>query len=442
MRLFLGIIVGVVAILLVGGLFTVRSTTTLPLTTATGTATRAVTVPPEQAEVAVAEEPTAPAVEIDGRDWPHYRGPARTGISEETGFRKTLPDKPQIVWEAEVNIGFGGVAVAEGQAIVIGNSEDSDTVFCFDAATGKQHWTHSYPCKIVANLYEGGPNSTPTISGGRVYTLGKEGQLFCLDAKSGEVVWEARVADEHPQFGYASSPVIVGERLFLNIGANGMAVNVADGKILWSSGGSKGSGYASVVPFTWREKAALAVFADNGLACVDPESGEQAWHFPWKTKYDVHAADPIPIGSDRIFFSSGYDRGCALLDISGAQPKKLWEHAEMRNQFSPSILWKGHLIGIDGNNGKGRLACLNAESGAVVWSAPEVGFGSLILADNTLIILNERGYLHLAEASTEAYKELAKTRLGRGRWWAAPTLSQGLLYARSARGDLVCVDLR
>jgi outer membrane protein assembly factor BamB len=393
--------------------------------------THAVEAPPDA---------TFPA-ELAGRDWPHYRGSARTGISEESGFRKTLASKPTIVWQAEVAIGFGGISVADGQAIVIGNSDDTDTVYCFNASTGAQNWTHNYPCKIVANLYEGGPNSTPTIAKGRVYTLGKEGQLFCLDAKTGKPVWETRVAEEHPQFGYASSPVIVGERLYLNIGAHGMAVNVADGKVLWSSGGAKGSGYASVLPFTWRGKSALAIFADDGLACVDPESGEQAWHFPWKTKFDVHAADPIPVGG-HIFISSGYDRGCALLDISGDTPKKLWAHADMRNQFSPSILWQGHLFGIDGNNGKGRLACLNAETGAVVWSEPKVGFGSLIMADDTLIILNERGYLHLAEANTVAYKERAKTRIGRGRWWAAPTLAHGLLYARSARGDLLCVDLR
>ncbi|MFT5130215.1 MAG: outer membrane protein assembly factor BamB [Rhodothermales bacterium] len=396
---------------------------------------------PARAEPVTEVAAVATAAEIVGQDWPHYRGPARTGISEETGFRKSLSAKPTIVWEAEVAIGFGGVAVADGRAIVIGNSDDTDTVYCFDAKTGKSLWRHTYPCKIVANLYEGGPNSTPTIAGGRVYTFGKEGQLFCLDAKTGAVLWESRVAEEHPQFGYASSPVIGGDRLFLNVGAHGMAVNLADGKVLWSSGTNKGSGYASAVPFTWRDKAALAIFADNGLACVDPESGKQIWHSPWKTKYDVHAADPIPMG-DRIFISSGYERGCALLDISGDEPKTLWEHAEMRNQFSPSILWQGHLFGIDGNNGKGRLVCLNAETGAVVWNEPKVGFGSLILAADTLIILNERGYLHLAEASTSAYKELAKTRIGRGRWWAAPTLAHGLLYARSARGSLLCVDLR
>ena len=440
MRLFVGIIVGVI---LVGGFLALfvavpSKPTTVPVPVVTQ---QTKTVSSAQVSE-VDEAPTQAPVEIEGRDWGHYRGPARTGISEETGFRKTFSGQPKIAWEAEVNVGFGGIAVAAGKAYVIGNADDTDTVYCFDAVTGKEVWTHSYPCKIVANLYEGGPNSTPTIVGDRVYTFGKEGQLACLNAASGEIIWEKRVAEEHPQFGYSSSPVVVGDRLFLNVGANGMAVNVADGEILWSSGAKAGTGYASVLPFTWGEKEALAIFADNGLACVAPDSGEVAWHFPWKTKYDVHAADPIPIGTDRIFISSGYDRGCALLDISGDTPKKLWEHDKMRNQFSPSILWNGHIFGIDGNNGKGRLACLNAKTGEVAWGEPKVGFGSLIMADNTFIILNERGYLHMAEASTEAYKEISKVRLGRGRWWAAPTLAHGLLYARSARGNLVCVDLR
>ena len=446
MRLLVGIIVAAIILFLLGSVFLVRGpgpeSGSEPVVTASAApSAKPAPVTAEVPSAPTAEAPTAPVAPLKGVDWANYRGPSRTGISEETGFNKALPNKPKIVWEADVDIGFGGVVVADGQAIVIGNADDTDTVYCFDALSGKSIWTHDYPGKIVANLYEGGPNSTPTIAGGRVYTLGKEGQLFCLDAKTGKPIWEKRVADAHPQFGYASSPVIEGDRLFLNIGARGMAVNLADGEVIWSSGGSKGSGYASVVPFNWRDKPALAVFADNGLACVAPESGEQAWRYPWKTKYDVHAADPIPIG-DHIFISSGYERGCALLDISGDTPVKLWEHAEMRNQFSPSILWKGHLFGIDGNNGKGRLACLNAETGKVVWSEPKVGFGSLILADGTLIILNERGYLHLAKASIEGYSELSKTRIGRGRWWAAPTLAHGLLYARSARGNLLCVDLR
>jgi outer membrane protein assembly factor BamB len=390
--------------------------------------------------------PAIDAAPADGPAWPHWRGPAHTGISEEKGWKSDgAGGAPKILWKASVGAGFSSFSIAGGRAHTTGNSSDTDTVFAFDAETGKEVWKHSYPCPLEPKNYEGGTSATPTVADGKVYTLSKAGHIFCLDAASGKVVWQRNAQEDPgakpPTWGFASSAYVEGNKVFFNVGSAGLALDKDTGKILWKSGNGP-SGYSTPVPYTMGAQRGVALFLQKGVAGVDPESGKILWEHPWKTSYDAHIADPIVAGN-QVFISSGYGTGCALLRIDGGKATEVWRNKNMRNHINSCVLWKEHIYGIDGNaGGNNPLACLDLKTGAVKWSKPGIGSGSLMLADGKLIVLGDKGTLIIAEASPTAYQELARAQILSGKCWTTPILCGGRIYARNAKGDVVCLDVK
>src|SRR5206468_8097617 len=115
-------------------------------------------------------------------DWPQWRGPARNGTSSETVGATWPADGPPVLWRASVGTGFSSFSISQGRVYTIGNANDQDTLWCFDAGTGKQIWKHTYDAKLGPQYYEGGPSSTPTVEADRLFTISKWGDVFCLDA--------------------------------------------------------------------------------------------------------------------------------------------------------------------------------------------------------------------------------------------------------------------
>ncbi len=386
-----------------------------------------------------------------GQDWHRWRGPDLNGISKETGWTTTWPaEGPKRLWKASVGIGFSSISVANGRAYTMGNASDKDTVFCFEAATGATIWKHTYDSELDPRYYDGGPSTTPTIDGTKVYTLGRKGHLFCFDAATGKIEWQKNVNDElgltvfkenTPEWGYSGSPLIVGEKLIVNVGTSGAAYEKATGKLLWSTGKLL-SGYSTHVPFTVGDEQYLAVFGAKGAHAVALKDGKLLWQFPFETSYDVNAADPI-INGNKVFISSGYNRGCALFQFDGNKTTKLWENKNMRNHFNSCVLIDGHLYGMDGDHGRkdSTLTCIEFETGKLKWKEKSVRPGGLVAADGKLIIIGETGELLVAEASPESFKQLTRAQVLGGKCWTVPTLSHGRIYLRNSKGDLVCVDV-
>lgn len=379
-------------------------------------------------------------------DWPHWRGPQRNGVSAETGWLDRWPGGPPIAWTAEVGTGFSSFAVAGGRAYTLGHDDGKDRVFCLDAETGRVLWSHAYPSDLdPTNNFEGGPTATPAVDGDRVYTLSRWGDVFAFEAARGKVVWSKNVQKETgapvPSWGFSGSPLVLDDLLVLNLGAAGAALDKATGRLLWKSAAEE-AGYSTPFPLKRGEERLVLLGSGTAYLAVDPRTGREAWSVRWLTEYGVNAADPVADG-DRLFLSSGYGKGAALLKLGAGGPEVVWQNKSMRNQMNPSVLLDGHLYGVDGNTtDRAKLKCLELATGQEKWAETGIGNGSVAVAGGRLIVLSDRGELMVAPATPDGFAPTARARVLEGKCWTVPVLAHGRIYCRSARGDVACVDAR
>ncbi len=384
-------------------------------------------------------------------DWPNWRGPAKNGISSETGWTHQWPHSgPAVLWRASVGSGFSSVSVAGGRAYTTGNtgnrkdtdkSRQKDIVYCFDAASGQSLWTHAYRCPLDPKYYEGGTSATPTVHGGRVYTISKNGLVFCLDAASGKVMWRRDLVKEHglglPTWGFAGSVLVLNDLLILNAGTHGIALNREDGSLRWNTGKGK-AGYSTPVEYQVAGKTCLAVFGENTLAGVAAQNGSLLWKIKWKAMHDENIADPVVL-NDRMLVSSHLGKRCSYFELKPGGLTEIWQNRNMLCWMSSPVARGKHLYGMDAR--RKALQCMEIETGKIVWSEKGFGLGQLMLADGKLIVLSDAGRLVVADASPGGYRELAAARILTGKCWTVPVLANGRLYARNAAGDLVCLDV-
>ena len=207
------------------------------------------------------------------------------------------------------------------------------------------------------------------------------------------------------------------------------------GEVVWTNG-QDAAGYATPQPFGSGDNRAVAIFAAKDLVAVKVKDGAELWRHPWKTEYDVNAAQPI-LDGDRVFVSSGYERGATVVKVEGNKASTVWENKNMRNHFNSCLLWKGHLYGVD----EDQLRCLVFDTGEVKWTEKSVGKGSLLIADGKLIVLSDKGELMVADPSPEGFKPIARAQVLTGKCWTTHVLANGRIFCRNAAGDVVCLDV-
>lgn len=385
------------------------------------------------------------SLSVNASDWPVYRGPNHDGISTETGWNTKWPaGGPPKLWRAKVGIGFSSMAVADGRVFTMGNADDRDTVYCFDAVTGRKLWSHAYAAELGPLYYEGGPGATPTVDGDVVYTISKWGDVFCFAAKDGRIRWQRQLRDEEGakvvDWGFSGAPMLHKNLLLLNAGGAGMALDKGTGKTVWKSKGEPG--YSTPYPIDWQGKRLFVFSSGDDYSAVDPMTGKRVWSIDWVTRYGVNGADPIVVG-DQVFLSSGYGKGSGLYTVRKGVAEEEWRGRKFRTQFNPAVLINGRLYGFDGNsNSRAYVKCVDWKTGEILWEDDSLGFGSITAADGKLILLGAKGDLAIAVPSDKGLKPIAKARVLGGKCWTVPVLANGLIYCRNAEGDLVCLDVR
>lgn len=380
-------------------------------------------------------------------DWPQWRGPNRDGISNETGLLKSWPEGgPKVIWTAPSGDGYSGISISQGRFYTMYNQGENEIVVCLDAVTGKEIWRFRSDSKY-RNQFGNGPRSTPTVDSELVFTLGAKGKLYALNAKLGAKVWGHDLRKEYggkmPTWGVSTSPLVEGNLLLVDVGGkNGygiVAFNKENGKVVWKSK-TQLPGYSAPIPVTVNGIRQIIFFTGTSLISVSPKDGKQYWRYPWRTSYDVNAATPIFIPPDKVFASSGYDKGAVVLKMKTTngtvQIEEIWKSRVMRNHFSSSILHGNHLYGFD----EATLKCVDVNTQEKKWAKRGFGKGSLIYADGHLIVLSERGKLVLIKATPTEYIEKASAKVFKGKCWTVPTLVNGKLYIRNQK-EILCLDI-
>lgn len=372
-------------------------------------------------------------------DWPCWRGPRHDGVSLEEDWT----DAGQPLWKKHVGIGHSSCAVVDERLYTAGFDVEAgnEVVWCLDAETGEEQWAHSYAAQRRAVGHGGGTHSTPSVDGPDVFVSDREGTLRCLDAETGEVRWEVDVAAElgvEPNdYGYGGSPLVLGERVILHAGKVA-ALDRADGELLWATPDHVAL-YSTPTPFTLGGAERLAAFTREALHVLVPETGAELCRFPWRTgDTTVNAASPVVVG-ERVFISSGYGHGCALVAFEASgEVRTEWESKVMQTVLSGCVLVGEHLYGFD----EGRLKCIDLE-GAEKWRKRGLGRGALTAAGARLIVMSEEGELVIVRAAADAYTELSRERiLEAGHCWTTPTLAAGRIFCRNGEGELVARDHR
>jgi outer membrane protein assembly factor BamB len=417
------------------------------------------------------------AVAAWGEDWPQWRGKNRDAVLSETGLIETLPEGvlPRR-WTATVGAGYSGPTVADGRVFVTDRGSDEaesevERVLCFDADTGKPIWNHTYPSKYLIQ-YRAGPRASVTVHQGKALSVGAMGQFKCLDAASGEVLWQRDLAKEYkarmPTWGITASPLVYDD-LVIQIAAGSqdacvVAMDLQTGKERWHALDER-AGYAAPILVRQGDQDVVVCWTGESVSGLDPRSGKTLWRVPMASRnMPIGVATPV-VQDDHLFVSSFYD-GSMLIRIDPSRPEaeKVWWRVGINEKntdalhcmISTPILKGQYIYGVDSY---GELRCLDIKTGDRVWvnqTAVERDRWAtihIIQSGDREIMLNEQGELIYATLTPEGYDEhsrcslIAPTRkqlrrrAGAGVTWAHPAIADGYIFARSD-SELICASLK
>lgn len=402
-----------------------------------------------ETEIGSMARPATVAEEPSGENyWIDYRGPERAGIYDQTPINTDWPpDGPPELWRQEVGGGYASMVVADSLVFTIEQRRDREVVAAYGLMDGAQIWEHSWKTRFSESMGGDGPRATPTWDDGKLYALGANGDLVCLQAVDGMLLWNRNILKDarasNLTWGMAAAPLVVDDLLIALPGGRGRSVIAYDkltGEIRWSALDDK-AGYVSPQVATLAGERQLVVVSGTRVLGASLEDGSLLWSRDWKTSYDANCAQPLIVDENHVFVSSGYGHGATLLEVSPANDelavREVWFNRNMKNKFNPSVLVDGVVYGLD----EGILAAIDVRTGERLWKQGRYRYGQLIYASGHLIIVSEEGDLALVRATPDEYSELARFEAIPGKTWNVPAMADGVLLVRN-QTEMVAYDLR
>jgi outer membrane protein assembly factor BamB len=405
------------------------------------------------------------AVTAQAEDWPQWRGPSRDGAWNETGILHAFPAEGlKIRWRQPMSFGHSSPVVAAGRVFVsdadLAKPPGRERIHCFDETTGKRLWSYGYDVKYPDWAFTpgqaGGPCATPIVEGGRIYMIGANGHVHCLDAHKGTVIWERNLAKKYGVESWMcrASPLIEGNLLILSIGGKPqaclLAVDKKTGKEMWRALDEKVSNSSPVV-INAAGKRQLIVWTCVSVTSLDPATGRTYWREPMVTSNDGAVSSPV-VQKNRLLI------GGMMFELNSSQPAAAMVWPEKKavskrilSNTSTALLQGDHVFSAKSS---GEFVCLEAATGTQVWQTNSVtdlkGGASVHMTTNGdgVFLFTDKGDLIRAKLAAQGFQEVSRARLvepatpfgDRKCAWAAPAYANGHVFARSEQ-ELVCASL-
>ena len=338
--------------------------------------------------------------------------------------------------------------IARSRAFTIEQRGPNEVVAAYDVASGRELWTNAWPAEFRESMGGDGPRATPTWFDGRLFALGATGELRALDEGSGKVIWRTNILSDsgagNLPWGMAAAPLVVGDAIVVLPGGPAnqsvAAYDRATGKRLWSTMGDM-QAYSSPMLVTLLDVPQIVFFSSSRLVGLSADGSKELWEYPWPVMNGINATQPIVVGDNRLFLSSGYGAGAAVIELSKASDRfavrEVWRNTRMKNRFASSVLHEGVIYGLD----ESILAAVDASTGELKWKGGRYGYGQLLLVNGRLIVLTEDGDLALVRATPEKHDELSRFHVLDGKTWNVPAIAGGYLLVRNL-AEMAAFDLR
>jgi outer membrane protein assembly factor BamB len=371
--------------------------------------------------------------------WSGFRGPKRDGIVKGVRIETDWSRQPPVaLWRRPIGPGWSSFAVRDQFLYTQEQRGNDEMVSCYDLSTGKPIWAHRDAARFWESNAGAGPRGTPTLSNGRVYTLGATGILNVLDASNGSVVWSRNAASDTktkvPIWGFASSPLVVGDVVIVATAGALAAYDIRTGNPRWF-GPAGGGGYSSPHLSTIGGVQQVLFVNGQGVVGVAPADGTVLWKHAWEgdsiVQPAVTAEGDVLLGSGSGLGSEvGVRRIAVLHGAGGWTAQERWTSIGLKPYFNDFVVHKDHAFGFDGSS----LACIDLKNGERKWKGGSYGHGQIVLlADqDLLLVVSEEGELALVQAKPDQFTELARFKAIEGKTWNHPVVVGDTVLVRNS----------
>lgn len=386
-------------------------------------------------------------------DWPQWQGRDRTAVSKEGDLLPDWPKGgPKLAWQIKgLGEGYSTPTIACGRILTMGNRGKTEFVIALAEADGGELWSAPVGAVRANGGGYAGPRCSPTVDGDRVYALGLNGDLLCLDVETGKEQWRKDLRKDFAGsvggWGYSESPLIDGDRLLCTPGgktATLVALDKKTGDLLWKGPVPQGDGahYSSIIAAEVNGEREYIQFLSGGVVGLAGD-GRFLWRYNKPANGTANCSTPI-FHDNSIFAASGYGTGGGLArltpDAAKVAAEEVYFTKNMKNHHGGMVLIDEYLYGSD----EGKLTCLEFKTGKVQWAEGKAGKGSIAAADGRLYYRNEGGPMILVEVNPAKYVEHGrfdpKPRSDKPAW-PHPVVANGKLYIRD-QDTLCCYDVK